>query len=237
METKVRIHTIGGIAKEETLFTLTTNVMPNTFVLENDEPYPGYHGKNLPGGNEPFSVFLMTKRKHSTENILRLNQKIRSYFDRPFDAVPGTICLNNETIPCIRLRGMDTYDYIGELQKCFFSEGVKFLKSRTIKQEAVITLKKLFDIDPIDEKIFKDNDEPNTYYIRIYRQLSFEQFRKLTLNVRNNIDKENTNFDAALVAIYTKDVMDAVRIYAKEMEINKLSLILQTYEEELRKMV
>lgn len=236
METKLRIQTIGGVAKEEILFTLTTNVMPNTFVVENDEPYPGYHGKNLPGGTNPFSVFFMTKQKHSTESILRLNQKIRKYFDKPFDAVPGEICLNNENMPCIRVRGMDTYEYLGELQKCFFSEGVKFLKKKNIKQQAVITLKKLFDIEPIEDKIYKDNDEPSTFYIQISRQLSFEQFRKLTVNVRANVDKDKANFDAALVAIYTKDVMDAVRIYAKDIDVEKLKLILTTYEEELKKM-
>ena len=65
MNPKTIIQTIGGVAKEETLFTLTTSVMPNTFVLENEEPYPGYHGKNLPSGSKPISVFLITKRKHS----------------------------------------------------------------------------------------------------------------------------------------------------------------------------
>ncbi len=235
MENSIRILTIGGIAKEESLYTLTTNIMPNTFVLENDEPYPGYHGKNLPGGTKPFSVFLMTRKRHSTENILRLNKKIRKYFDRPFDAVPGMICLYNETIPCIRVRGMDTYDYIGELQKCFFSEGVKFLKTRNVKQQAVITLKKLYDIEPIEDKIFKDNDEPSTFYILISKQLSYEQFRKLSINVRNNIDKDKANFDAALASIYTKEVMDAVRIYAKDLDVDKLRLILETYEEELIK--
>ncbi|MFW5821592.1 MAG: hypothetical protein ACOCWA_09890 [Bacteroidota bacterium] len=236
MEKEVRIHTIGGVAKEEILFTLTSYVMPNTFVVENDEPYPGYHGENLPGGTKPFSIFFMTRRKHSTENILRLNQKIKKYFNKPFDAVPGVICFNNETLPCIRVRGMDTYEYIEELQKCFFSEGVKFLKPRNIRQQAVITLKKLFDIQQIDDDIFKDNDESSTYYIRIHRQLSFEQFRKLTINVRNNIDREKANFDAGLAAIYTKDVMDAIRIYAKDIDSEKLKLIHHTFKEELRKM-
>lgn len=236
METKTRIQTIGGVAKEESLFTLTTHVMPNTFVLENDEPYPGYHGKNLPGGTKPISVFLMTRKKYSTEKILRLTQKIRKYFEHPFDAVPGVICINNETIPCIRIRGLDNYDLIEDLQKCFFSEDVKFLKKRNVKAEAVITLKKLFDIEPIDENIFKDNDEPSTFYIRLSRQLSYGQFRQVTFRVKNNIDKDLVNFDAALAAIYTRDVMDVVRIYAKDTDMDKLKIILRTYEEEMEKL-
>jgi len=73
MDKNVIIQTIGGIAKEEDLFTLTNHVMPNTFVLENEVPYPGYHGKNLPTDPIPISVFLVTKEKYSTEKILRLN--------------------------------------------------------------------------------------------------------------------------------------------------------------------
>lgn len=236
METKTRIQCIGGVAKEESLFSLTSHIMPNTFVLENDEPYPGYHGKNLPGGTKPISVFLMMKEKCSIEKILRLNQKIRSYFENPFDAVPGMICFNNETIPCIRIRGLDNYELIEDLQKCFFSEGIKFLKKKNVKSEAVITLKKLFDIEPIEDNIFKDNDEPSTFYIKISRQLSYEQFRKITFRVKNNIDKDLVNFDAALAAIYTKEVMDVVRIYAKDTDPEKLRIILRTYEEELEKM-
>jgi CRISPR/Cas system CMR-associated protein Cmr1 (group 7 of RAMP superfamily) len=146
------------------------------------------------------------------------------------------ICFNNETIPCIRIRGLDNYELIEDLQKCFFSEGIKFLKKKNIKSEAVITLKKLYDIEPIEDNIFKDNDEPSTFYIKISRQLSYEQFRKITFRVKNNIDKDLVNFDAALAAIYTKEVMDVVRIYAKDTDPEKLRIILRTYEEELEKM-
>jgi hypothetical protein len=237
MKEITRIQTIGGVAKEETLHTLSSQIMPNTFVLENDEPYPNYHGNNLPGGTKPFSVFLMTKKKNSVEKVFRLSQKIRKYFKHPFDAVPGIICLNNETIPCIRLRGLDNYQYIENLQKSFFSEGIMFHKKREVNALAVITLKKIFDIEPIEQFIFKDNDEPSTFYIEISQQLSWEQFRQLTFNVRNNIDKDKVNFDAALAAIYTKDVMDVVRVYAKDIEIESLRLIRQVYEEELLKII
>jgi len=236
MKKNLRIQAIGRVAKEETVFSLTSHVMENTFVLENDEPYPGYHGENLPSGTKPFSVFFMTKEKYSTEKVLRLNQSIRKYYKHSFDAVPGLICLNNDTIPCIRIRGIDNYEYVDDLQKCFFSEGVRFLKKRNVRGEAVITLKKLFDIEPIEENIYKDNDEASTFYVKIPEQVSFEKFRQLTYSVKNNIDKDKTNFDAALAAIYTKDVMDVVRIYAKDLNIEKLHLILKTYIEELKKM-
>jgi hypothetical protein len=231
MKTNKIVQTIGGVAKEETLFTLTTHIMPNTFVLENDEPYPFYHGINLPTEPKPVSVFLMTKDKLSTERILRINNSIRKYFDQPFDAVPGIICIHNETLPCIRLRGLDNYEIIGELQKHFFSEGIRFMKKRNIRALAVIQLKKLYNIEEIEDGIFCDVDDPSMFYIKIPKQLSWRMFTQVTARVRNNVEKEDANFDAALAAIYTKDILDVARIYAREMNVNRLKLIKLKYEE------
>lgn len=146
MKPKTLIQTMGGVAKEENLFTLESHIMPNTFVLENEEPYPGYHGANLPTHAKPISVFLMTKKKYSIQKVLRLNQKIKKYFNHPFDAVPGEICLNNEVLPCIRIRDLDNYDLVGDLQKCFYSEGILFQKKKTVRAEGVISLKKVFNL-------------------------------------------------------------------------------------------
>jgi hypothetical protein len=237
MENKRIIQSIGGIAKEETLYNLTNHIMENTFVLENDAPYPGYHGDNLPTEPVPISVFMMTKKKHSTEHILRLSESIRKYFEHSFDAVPGIICVNNDTFPCIRIRGLDNYELIEELQNCFFSEGVKFMKSKKIRTKAIIQLKKLFNIELFDTDIYKDLDDKNTFYIDIKEQVSWSKFAQLSRNVKNNIDKDKANFDAALGAIYTSpEILDVVRIYGKEMDIAKLKLIQKTYLNELKKM-
>ncbi len=229
------IQTIGGLAKEETLFTLSSNVMPNTFVLENDEPYPFYHGGNLPTEVKPVSVFLMTKKKYSTEKILRISQNIFKYYDHKFDAVTGVICMNNETIPCIRLRELHNYECIEELQKYFLSEGVNFLKKRTLKTLAIIQLKKIFTIEEIAPGIYKDLDDPSMFYIKIPKQLSWRLFTQITARVRNNVEKEDANFDAALAAIYTRDILDVARIYAREMNLNRLKIIKEKYEDIISK--
>ncbi len=236
MNPKTIIQTIGGVAKEETLFTLTTSVMPNTFVLENEEPYPGYHGKNLPSGSKPISVFLITKRKHTTQKILRLTQKIKRYFDHSFDAVPGLICINNDAYNCIRIRGLENYDLIEELQKCFFSEGINFLKKKNFNGVGVITLKKLFNLEPMEDGIYKDCDEKSTFYLQISRQLSYQEFVKVIRSVRNNIEAEKTNFDAALAAVYTKDILDLVRIYKEDASIEYLKELQAALEAEIHKM-
>ncbi len=235
MESNAIIQTIGGLAKEETLFNITSNVMPNTFVLENDEPYPYYHGGNLPNEAKPISVFLMTKKKYSTEKILRISQNIFSYYEHKFDAVPGVICFHNETIPCIRLRDLHNYECIEELQRHFVAEGVKFFKKRTIKALAVIQLKKLFNIVEIDKGIYRDLDDPSMFYIRLSKQLTWRMFSQISARVRNNVEKEDANFDAALAAIYTREILDVARIYAREMNITRLKTIKNKYEEIIAK--
>lgn len=236
MKAKTLIQTLGGVAKAENLFTLDTHIMSNTFVLENEEAFPGYHGKNLPGDTKPVFVFLMTKEKYSTERILRLNQKIRKYFNHPFDAVSGEICINNDNLPCIRIRDLDNYDLVEDLQKCFYSEGVRFLKKKTIRAEGVITLHKLFNMEVIEDGYFKDNDDDSTFYFEIGKQLSYQEFASVIKNTKNNIDAEKTNFDAALAAIYTKDVLDVIRIYSKGAQLSFLKEIKEKLELEIKKL-
>ncbi len=229
METNTIIQTIGGIAKVESLFTLTSHVMANTFVLDMEEPYPGYHGTNLPTNSKPISIFFITKDKYSTEHLLRINQNIKKYFEYKFDAVPGVICIQNEDLPCIRIREIDSYELLEELQNCFFSEGIKFMKKRTVKAKGVIQLKKLFNIECIEDGIYKDLDDLSMFYVTLPRQVNWQMFVQITQRVRNNVDKQLANFDAALGAIYTKNILDVARIYSRETSLEKLRVIRKKY--------
>jgi hypothetical protein len=233
MEIQKIIETIGGLAKEESLVTLTDHIMPNSFVLETLEPFPGYHGSNLPIESKPISVFLITKVKYSTEKVLRVAHNIKKYFNHNFDAVPGTICIQNDTIPCIRIRDLDNYELIGQLQKCFFSEGIMFAKKRNIRAEGVIQLRKHFKIQEIGDGIYKDLVDPAMFYIRINHQLTWQLFMQITQKIRNNVD--NSNFDSALAAIYTIDILDVIRIYANNISLENLKLLKEKYLQEIKK--
>ena len=57
------IETMGSIAKVEKLETLDSNILVNTLALEEVEPFPGYHGANLPTGYNPTAVYLIIKKK------------------------------------------------------------------------------------------------------------------------------------------------------------------------------
>ena len=226
------IDTLGGLAKEEKLKTLADHIMPNTFVLETEEPFPGYHGANLPSEAKPISAFLITRTRYSPEKILRLTHIIKKYFPHSFDAVPGKICMQNDVLPCIRIRGFTNYELIGDLQKCFFSEGIEFAKKRNVNADAVIQLKKHFTIEEIDEGIYRDLDEHSTWYFSIPRQMSWQLFLKVTQVIRHNT---SADFDAAMAAIYSRDILDVVRIYATGITIDTLKELKSKYSQELEK--
>ena len=75
------IETMGSIAKVEKLETLSVNILENTLVLKEIEPFPGYHGANLPSGYNPTAVYLVLKKKVSSVRIKRITQGIHKFFN------------------------------------------------------------------------------------------------------------------------------------------------------------
>jgi hypothetical protein len=232
MITKTIIETIGALAKEEKLICLSENIMPNTLVLETSEPFPGYHG-DVPTETPPVSVFLGTIKKYSTVRILRTANYIAKYFDCSFDADPGVICIGNNLYYCLRIRGLENYNLVGKLQENFHEEGIRFAKSKNINATAIIKIKKHFILERLEDGVYKDQEDDSMYYISIPKQVNWQVFAKITGSIKNNID--NANFDAALAVIYTKDMLDVVRIYAKEISVDRLRLIKLKYAEEILK--
>ncbi len=226
--------TLGGLAKEETLKTIEHNIIPHSFVLESEEPYPGYHGANLPTGKNPEAIFLIIRDKLSTEKIIRISQNIKKKTNLSFDAAPGKICIYNETYYCIRIRSIDSYEIIPNIQENYIKKGIGFMKKKKIHGPGLIQLKKIFYLEQQLEDMFRDLDDDRMYYIKINHQISWEKFKTITQNIKNNID--NKNFDAALAAIYAKEVIDLIRIYSKDLTIDKVNSIKEKYFEEIAKL-
>lgn len=217
------IITIGTISKEEVVRTIEHKIMPNTLVLENLEPFPGYHGENLPSDPVPLSIFLVNAETYTDEDIIRKTQKIRKYTDIHFSGSPSTIKTYNECYSCIRLWGLKNFDVIPELQKIYMNEGIKFKKKRKIAGNSIIQIRKTFYIKEIQEGIFKDLEEQQMYYLQIPTLLSWGLFHNIIKKIKNNVD--NNNFDAALGTVYMKELLDVIRIYTKTPDIEQLNLL------------
>ncbi len=223
--------TIGSIAKEETLKSVDHNIIQNTFVLFNLEPFPGYHGENLPDDKHPDTVFLVTSKKYSTEKIIRTSQHIRKFMKVDFDAGPGRICVYNDTYFCIRIRELKSFEAISEIQSGYMDEGIQFMKKKNLNATALILLKKAFLLNGTDNEIFTDLEDPSMFYLRIPYQLTWQVFKAITKIVKNNMD--NTNFDAALGYFYMREIVDFIRIYVANYDMEKLHQIRKKYLEEI----
>lgn len=225
------MESFGSIAKTKKLVALESHILENTLVLEELDPFDDYHGENIPSGYVPRFIYLVTKKKNSTEKIMRISQLIKRKHDLSFGSTPGRICLPDETLPCIRLRDLESYEMIPGIQIAYANEGIAYQKKRSLDTTAVIQLKKFFSLEKIEKGIYRDTGDPLMFYLEIPRPLSWKTFTEITRKVRQNIDK--LNFDAALGALYHMEILDLVRIYGKDMNIALLRLLRDKYIQEI----
>ena len=230
MNTNSTIESLGKIMKEETLQSVTFNILQNTLVLENLEPFPGYNGQNVPLESAPESIFLMTTKACPTETIFRLSGRICQYHALSFSACPAEISLFNNLYYGIRLKGLPSYNVIADIQGCYMDQGISFMKYKKIQSAGLMKIDKIFRLERIADHIYKDVEDAFTYYLEIPYAFNWNLFKKVTANIKNNL--ENRNFDAAIGFIYRKEIMDFVRIYAKT-ELPRLTIIREKYLEEI----
>ena len=226
------LETFGSIIKEEKLITVKEGITPNTLVLENQVPFPGYYGAS-PTDKVPDSFFLILVQKESTEKIMRLTHIIRNNSHIDFDGSPVKICVYNDNYFGIRIRNLSDFSQLEELQNYYRDNGLSFMKKKNIDTEGVIEVKKIFKLREVDEETLKDDE--GMYYLKVNKQVIWSNFRAITRKVKNNIDL--ASFDAALSIIYGSEVLDLVRIYSKDIPIEHLKQIHNKYKEMIEKIL
>jgi hypothetical protein len=112
-------------------------------------------------------------------------------------------------------------------------EGITFPRKKAVKGDGIIELTKQFELQALGKDIYKDLEDSLMYYFQIPDQLNWQLFFEITTSIRHNLD--NLNFDAALGTLYLKEIIDVVRIFAKDMGPEDLAMIRLHYLEELRK--
>jgi len=237
MSQKSTIETIGYILKEEKLANLSQGIIPNTFVLETLNAYPGYHGKDLPGEvTVPEFVFFVTKKKYTTEHIARTTQNIRKYLGREIDVARADISIFNKTYPSIRVANNTNLEGILELQNCFKSEGFEFEKAKKVESFGLINIQKHFYLEEEGDGIYRDLENKNYAYFQIPAKLNWEQFRAITMKIKHAL--ESSKFDVALGLFYRLlGVVDVVRVYDKELKVDKLKNVKERYHNEIKKLL
>jgi hypothetical protein len=227
------IESLGVLLKEETIHTVENHIRENTLVLESIEPFPGYHGENMPTHAKPDSLFLITDKAYPDETIFRVSQHLCCYQSITVDATPVEISVMNNMLHGIRLKGLNNYSLISEIQGCYVDKEIRFMKYRVIRAPGLMRITKIFKLEPIEDHVYKDMEDENTYYITVPYHFNWNLFRRITLSIKNNLD--NSNFDCASGFIYQKDMLEFVRVYVHNPNSGRLKHIREKYLEEIAK--
>lgn len=218
MDTNSTSEFFGSLTKLEELKPLETNILSGTLVFDSISPFVGYYA-NDPGDLSPIYVYIATDRTYSVFEILRASQILRDELNKSIDVAKAFICYGDKLINAIRIRHIDNYSIVKDIQQSLKNSGINLLSaSGSFKNlSAKITLNKNFSFKKFSEDICIDADESNHSYFKIPKQLSFEEFTELSKKVRNNWFE--SKFDAALGCYVTdQNVVDFVRIYCDNQE-------------------
>ncbi|MCF8372544.1 MAG: hypothetical protein K9H64_13020 [Bacteroidales bacterium] len=228
-----KFEALGSLIKEEELKCLKEKILTNTCVLESDVPFPGYH-HDVPIESIPRHVFLMTSKAYNREQVTRATHNIKKYCPFEFDAVSGEVFINNNTLPCVRIKGLENYEDISELQTYYQNEGFKFMKQEKIRAKGIIKVKKTFVLEEVKPGIYCDKLDDKMGYFQISKNISWKLFEKITYAVRNNWTGQH--FDAAQAFFYRNfDIVEVVRIFHRSQDISSLEELQALYNIELAK--
>lgn len=223
----------GKLYKEEVLELLQDKILPNTFVLESENSFPGYY-REVPMHTKPNYIYLVVNETYNLEFFLRTTEKVKQKLNLEFDAAMGEILFMNNTIPVMRIRNLQKYEHIRQIQEEYEKNNLRFklyLGNKT-KELAFIMLRKFIPFEEFSEGFYFDSDNKNQAFFVIDKKLDWHTFKNITKQVRENVNR--IDFDASLALIYSNEnITDMVRIYSKKMDIELLKILKQKYDERI----
>ncbi len=225
---------IGNVIKEESISLINHHKLPDTLVINIDHPFPGLHGMDFQVESKPRSVIIATSEVYSFAKILRAASKINKNTNFDINASFAKIKVGREVIYGIRIKGLESYSQIPELQKIWEDYGFKLQRKKSIKTDKPVSIKisKFFHINEIEPNIYKDACIGGMYFIEIPEYLPWEEFRKITMRVKNNIS--NNNFDVVKGLFYKDDtVKDMIRVFKPNIKPELLQEIKKRYYKEM----
>lgn len=212
------IECYGCLTKVEKLWCLEEFGIQNTCILESREVFPGYY-ERFTQHLKPRHVFIMSKEKHSLEEISRINAAVKKTFPIPFDAAYCEITFRNKVCGGVRITGIDDYSIVKDLQTVYGHCGLDMKKkvSDIDNEEAVIKVRKFFKLKVLHDQIFIDTIQKDIGYFIVENDVSWIQFEKNIKLLKNNWTGHS--FDAAKSFIYQNStIIDMVRIYSKDLQ-------------------
>lgn len=230
MKSHAIIERFGELTKEEPLSTISDDlILPETVVLEAVSPFFGYYNDAPLSQKEPYLYFVLDEC-HSLNQVCRAAVSVRKTLTHPLYADFGNVKMNNLSLPVIRIKGIEKFCRIRHLQHSFIEAGITFKKSlkKFNFEMSVISLQKFLRLQEVGEGLYLDLDEPSKGYFVIPKYYEWEQFKSLTKQAK--YDTSILYFDAAqAVIIESNQITDLVRVYRKDLAVEKLAAIRNRY--------
>ena len=233
MRTGEARNTFAIVKKEEDVKTLEHGVLKNTFVLEIIHPFPGYYyGGVKTKSSKPGSLFLILKNRPSAEFFYRALTNAKKYCNFGLYAVMSEVKIYNNTYSAIRIKNVDDYNVINEIQEIFAAEGFQFARRKKVEAKAFIKVFKFINLE-IKEDVYHSMDNPNFIFFPIDKEVNWKLFEKTTVKIKNSM--RSLKFDVALTVFFRKGYLeDAVRIYCKNFTDEQIHKIRTMYINELQ---
>ena len=233
MKTGEARNTFAIIKKEEDVKTLSHSILKNTFVLEIIHPFPGYYyGGVKNSSSKPGNLFLVLKNRPSTEFFYRALTNAKKYCDFGLFAVMAELQIYNNTYSAIRIKNIEDYNVINEIQEIFAAEGFQFARPKKIDAKAFIKVFKFINLT-IKEDVYHNTDNENFIFFPIDKEINWKLFENTTIKIKNSVG--SLKFDVALAVFFRKGYLeDAVRVYCKNFSDEQVQKIRLMYMNELK---
>ena len=224
---------MGKVIIQENVDTIDENKIPKTFVINVPNPYKNYYGR-FTKVEQPNSIIFVTKTPNSFEKILRVTHKINKNYNLQLDGAKCEVAINSRKLNGVRVKGIQKYAEISQIQQYFKEEGYDFAKSEKFKDtDALIRINRFFNVQQLENGIYHSKDQGDTYFIEVPKYMSWENFRNITFEIKNNTPDKN--YDIAKGIFYVGDgVVEILRIVKPKATLEMLKAIQQKYIEKLQ---
>ena len=144
------------------------------------------------------------------------------------------VTIKSRKLNGIRVKGMNRYAEIEQIQKYYLDEGYEFAKSEKFSDtDSLIRINKFFRIEEIDKGIYKSVTSENEFYVEVPRYMSWDEFRTYTFEIKNNLT--DRNYDIAKGIFYLNNgITEILRIVKPKASLEMLKSIQQKYIDKLQ---
>lgn len=219
---------IGKLIKQENIDTVDTNKIPRTFVINVPDAYKSYYSR-FTDINKPVSIIFVTKGPNSFERILRATRKINEKYQLQLNGAKCEVNINSRKLNGIRVKGINRFTEIEQIQQYYKETGFEFARSEKFKEtDSLIRINRFFNLKELDKGIYQSVDDEYDHFVEIPKYMTWEDFRKYTFEIKNNIS--DTNYDIAKGIFYLNGrIIEMLRIVKPKATVEFLKLVQQKY--------